>query len=70
MPELFAGTRSRVASWWDERRAATRETPTAAAPATSGDVTGRLSALADLHGRGELTDEEYASAKARVLAGD
>lgn len=70
MPELFPGTRSRVASWWDERRAATRETPTAAAPATSGDVTGRLSALADLHGRGELTDQEYASAKARVLAGD
>ena len=33
-------------------------------------MTARLAALADLHARGELTDEEYASAKARVLAGE
>ena len=39
-----------------------------AAPAT--DVASRLTALAELHAKGELTDEEYASAKARVLAGD
>ena len=46
-------------------------------PATSrggstrpGDLTGRLQELADLHARGELNDEEYAAAKARVLAGE
>jgi len=31
------------------------------------DLTSRLQQLADLHARGELTDEEYAAAKARVL---
>jgi hypothetical protein len=31
-------------------------------------VTSRLAALSELHASGELTDEEYASAKARVLA--
>ncbi len=30
----------------------------------------RLTSLAELHARGELTDEEYASAKARVLSGE
>ena len=40
----------------------------AAAPVA--DVSARLASLADLHTRGALTDEEYASAKARVLAGD
>jgi hypothetical protein len=30
-------------------------------------VSAQLVSLADLHTRGELTDEEYASAKARVL---
>ena len=34
------------------------------------DVASRLTALSELHAKGELTDEEYASAKARVLAGD
>jgi hypothetical protein len=33
------------------------------------DVTARLAGLADLHAKGELTDEEYAAAKAQVLAG-
>jgi hypothetical protein len=30
----------------------------------------RLQELSELHGRGELTDDEYAAAKARVLAGE
>jgi hypothetical protein len=34
------------------------------------DVASRLAQLADLHGLGELTDAEYAAAKARVLAGE
>ena len=33
------------------------------------DVSARLASLADLHGRGELSDEEYTAAKARA-AGD
>jgi hypothetical protein len=42
--------------------------PPSAPPAT--DLVSRLTALAELHKTDELTDEEYASAKARVLAGD
>jgi hypothetical protein len=66
---LVADTRARVSDWWESRRAtsAAKTTP-GAAPAT--DVSGRLASLAELHKAGELTDEEYASAKARVLAGE
>jgi hypothetical protein len=44
------------------------------APAAGGrggevDLIARLERLADLHARGELTDEEYAAAKAQVLEG-
>jgi len=66
---LVAEARTRVTTWWEARRAATPARP----PATttySGDLASRLTSLADLHARGELTDEEFASAKARVLAGD
>jgi hypothetical protein len=66
-PALVADARTRLGEWWDDRRPAPA-TPTAAPPVT--DVTASLSALADLHARGELTDAEYASAKARVLGGD
>jgi hypothetical protein len=62
---LLGDAKSRLSAWWDERRAGQ---PRATAPAA--DVTARLAGLADLHARGELTDEEYASAKARVLAGE
>lgn len=61
-PTMIADARSRVSDWLDERRAST--------PGRQGaDVTAQLVKLADLHSRGELSDEEYASAKARVLAG-
>jgi hypothetical protein len=63
-PELFADARLRVTRWWEARRSPVIEP----APATaSGDVVARLASLADLHRRGDLTDEEFASAKARVL---
>ena len=77
---FFADTWERVSTWWEEQRAAARPpaptpppapvapVPPVAAPAT--DVASRLTALSELHAQGELTDEEYASAKARVLAGD
>lgn len=74
-PELFGDARARLSSWWDARRveraAAPATAPAAAAearPAT--DLAGRLASLADLHARGALSDEEFTSAKARVLAGE
>ena len=65
-PTMIADARTRVTGWLEERRAGSG----ADAPAGSDiDVSARLARLADLHARGELTDEEYASAKARALAG-
>ena len=65
---MIADARGRVTGWWDERRAPSDKSEGPAAVTT--DVTARLAGLADLHARGELTDEEYASAKARTLAGE
>jgi hypothetical protein len=65
-PAFIGETRARLSSWWSERGATAPGT--AAAPATV-DVTARLAGLADLHARGELTDEEYAAAKAQILSG-
>jgi hypothetical protein len=59
---LIADTRARMTSWWDSRRAPSEASPT--------DVAARLASLSDLHAQGRLTDEEYASAKARVLGGE
>jgi hypothetical protein len=68
-PALVTDTRARMSGWWDSRRAERAgPTPAAAPPAT--DVASRLSALAELHTQGELTDEEYATAKAQVIAGN
>jgi hypothetical protein len=67
-PAFFADTRTRVSGWLEELRAAGPASDRTAAPAT--DMTARLLSLADLHTRGELTDEEYAAAKARVLSGE
>lgn len=67
---LVADTRARMSEWWDSRRAASAASaPAATAPAAT-DVSTRLASLAELHASGALTDDEYASAKARVLAGD
>jgi hypothetical protein len=71
---FLSDTWERVSGWWEEQRAASRQ-PAAPAttepvPAPASDVASRLGALADLHAGGALTDEEYASAKRRVLAGD
>lgn len=77
---LFAAARERADAWWTAQRATARERraarealtrPAAAPPAPPGaDTISRLSQLADLHARGDLTDEEFAAAKARVLAGE
>jgi Short C-terminal domain len=70
---LVEEARTRMSGWWESLRGEPAPPPQAAMsappPATT-DLTSRLASLADLHARGELTDEEYASAKARVLAGD
>ena len=61
--------RTRMSGWWENARkppAAPAAQPPAAPAGT--DVTSRLAALSQLHASGELTDEEYASAKARVLS--
>ena len=42
--------------------------PQAAAPAQN-DLTSKLQQLADLHNQGVLSDEEFAAAKAKLLAG-
>jgi hypothetical protein len=64
---LVADTRARMTSWWESRRTAS-DAPAAAAPTV--DVASRLASLAELHGNGKLTDEEYAAAKAQVLGGN
>ena len=73
-PDLFGDARTRVTSWWDARRAERAATPATTAPpiaeAAATDVAGRLASLADLHAQGALSDEEFASAKARVLSGE
>ncbi|MER5488304.1 SHOCT domain-containing protein [Streptomyces sp. NPDC002812] len=43
--------------------------PPAAAPAAPVDRVGQLTALAELKAQGLLTDEEFATEKARVLSG-
>ncbi len=68
-PELFAETRSRLTSWWEAKRAQMARPPQPAQD-PGGSVTARLADLADLHARGALTDEEFASAKTRVLSGE
>jgi hypothetical protein len=63
-PAILSDAGARLSEWVQAR-------PTARGRAARPlDLTARLQALADLHARGELTDEEYAAAKARVLAGD
>jgi hypothetical protein len=65
-PTIVDDARTKVSEWMEGRRAtsAARER----APAAT-DVASRLASLAELHAQGKLTDEEYATAKAHVLAG-
>lgn len=44
--------------------------PSASTTSGNGDMTSKLSDLANLHRQGALTDEEYAQAKQRVLSGN
>jgi hypothetical protein len=69
-PELFGDARTRMTSWWEGRRAPADAVQASTATAAATDLSARLAGLADLHARGELSDDEYAAAKARVLAGE
>jgi hypothetical protein len=66
--------RDRMSAWWESvrkpaARPAAAAPPPAATPAATGtDVTARLASLSELHASGALTDEEFSSAKARVLS--
>jgi hypothetical protein len=70
-PEGAAGfsiveARTKVTSWIEAQR-----TGRAVAQRPAGaDLATRLQTLAELHASGALTDEEFATAKARVLAGE
>jgi membrane protease subunit (stomatin/prohibitin family) len=56
---------------WEEqqRQAAQAPAQAAAPPAQAEDPMERLKQLGDLHDSGVLTDEEFASAKAKILSG-
>jgi Short C-terminal domain len=64
----LADARTRLSAWWDGARERATQPRTSAPAASGGDLTSQLASLAELHRSGELTDDEYASAKARVLA--
>jgi hypothetical protein len=59
-------------SWGDARPAAGTPVPTAANPAADIDevLVSQLERLGALHAAGSLTDEEFAAAKARILANE
>jgi len=63
---IFGDVRAQLSGWLGSLRT---EGPDAGQSAGPGDLTARLEQLAGLHARGELTDDEYAAAKARVLSG-
>ncbi len=65
-PAFLADARVQLSEWAQGRRAA----PAGGPAAQELDLTARLRDLADLHAKGELTDEEYAAAKQRVLSGE
>ena len=59
------------ADYYDPQPAPPPPAPAPAAPSPSGgdDVASRLQNLAQLHDSGALTDDEFATAKQKVLAG-
>ena len=63
----LVGERTQAGSASAAAAAPTALPPAPVAPAPA-DVTARLTALSELHASGALTDEEFASAKARVLS--
>jgi Short C-terminal domain len=69
-PAVLTTVGTQVAGWLQAGPTRRRATGAGTSSGRPLDVTARLQQLADLHERGELTDDEYAAAKARVLAGE
>jgi hypothetical protein len=67
LPAFVGDVRKRLGAWWSEGRSALSAGRPAARSGTAADIAGSLASLADLHSRDELTDQEYAAAKAQVL---
>lgn len=63
----LADARGRLSRWWDEQRRA-RATRGTSEAASAADLAEALTRLAELHRSGELSDDEYAAAKARLLS--
>jgi hypothetical protein len=53
---------------WEQQQQAPPPPPPAAAPTEAVDPIAKLKELAELHDSGVLTDEEFSSAKAKLLA--
>jgi len=53
----------------EEQASATADPPAQDAPATAPSMPDQLNQLAALHEQGALTDDEFATAKARLLGG-
>ena len=70
---FLSDTWESISGWWEKQRSAaaakqaSAQTPAAPPPT---DLTARLASLSELHAQGALTDDEFASAKARLLAGE
>jgi multidrug resistance efflux pump len=64
--EKAAQVQARARKQTKGKRSTTRTARTSAAKSRSG-TTAELERLADLHGRGALTDQEFAAAKAKIL---
>ncbi len=62
--------RSKLSGWWESTKKPAQPAAAPPPPAAPGsDLTTQLASLSELHAGGALTDDEYATAKARVLAG-
>lgn len=65
----LADARGRLSGWWDEQRRARVSRATPAAAPQAEDLAAGLARLAELHASGELSDDEYAAAKSRLISG-
>lgn len=66
----LAEARAKVIGWLDAQRLARTSAAPRSRELPEANLTSQLRDLAELHASGALTDEEFAAAKARVLAGD
>ena len=68
-PPAFDDARARLSEWYRGRQTAVAGRGSGSGSGRRVDLATGLKELADLHASGELTDAEYAAAKARIIAG-